>query len=261
MSSILITGSTDGIGYLAARNLIAQGHTVTVHARNADRAAQARKALPGASGILVGDLASLTETKQLAADANKANQGRPFDVVIHNAGIGYSGPYRKTADGMAATFQINSLAPYVLTCLMLKPKRLAYVTSGLLRDASPTFKDITWTSRRWNAYSAYAESKLQNCLLAAAVARKWPDVESASITPGWVATKIDGFMGPGRTEDGADTMTWLAGLPFGEGKIEGGKDYMDRKANNGHHRSVWDEKAQEEYLRVCGEVSGVEFPK
>jgi NAD(P)-dependent dehydrogenase (short-subunit alcohol dehydrogenase family) len=60
MTRILITGSSDGIGQIVARNLIAQGHQVTLHARNAPRAAQALAALPGAEGVLIADLSSIS---------------------------------------------------------------------------------------------------------------------------------------------------------------------------------------------------------
>ncbi|EXA28882.1 hypothetical protein FOVG_19540 [Fusarium oxysporum f. sp. pisi HDV247] len=86
MVRVFITGSTDGIGQAAAKLLAEQGHQVVLHARNADRAASAKAAIPNAAAILVGNLSSIEETKKLAKDANNAG---PFDVVVHNAGIGY----------------------------------------------------------------------------------------------------------------------------------------------------------------------------
>ena len=86
MARVLITGSADGLGQLAAGLLLEQGHEVTLHARNRQRADDAAAGLPAASGVLVGDLADIGETR---AVAEQANAGEPYDAVIHNAGIGY----------------------------------------------------------------------------------------------------------------------------------------------------------------------------
>ena len=83
---VFITGSTDGIGLAAAKLLSENGHRVTLHARNNDRAKQAKDAVPQAEGVLVGDLSSIEGTKQLAALANKEG---PWDTVVHNAGLGW----------------------------------------------------------------------------------------------------------------------------------------------------------------------------
>jgi len=79
MVRVFITGSSDGIGLAAAKALSEKGHQVTLHARNADRAKQASEAVPKAEGCLVGNLSSISETKQLAEEANKTGT---FDAVI-----------------------------------------------------------------------------------------------------------------------------------------------------------------------------------
>lgn len=157
MARIFITGSSDGIGQLIARSLIAQGHKVTLHARNLQRAEVAMAGAPGAEGVLIADLSSITQTKQLASDANKTGV---FDTVIHNAGIGYQEGFNKTEDGIAHVFAVNALAPYILTSLMKKPKNLVYLSSGLHTGGDASLKDVTWTSgRRWNGLQAYSDSK------------------------------------------------------------------------------------------------------
>ena len=108
MARILITGSTDGIGLATARTLQEHGHDVVFHARSDERAAT----LDGAPEVLVADLASLEQTRAMAAAAGK------FDVVIHNAGIGGQDERRETGDGLERTFQVNVLAPYLLTALI-----------------------------------------------------------------------------------------------------------------------------------------------
>ena len=121
MSRIFITGSADGLGKIAAKILTAQGHRVVLHARNAARGREAMKAVPGAETVLTADLSDMEETKGLAADANASGN---FDAVIHNAGV-----YRISND---VTFMVNSLAPYLLTCLIRRPIRLIYLSSDFI---------------------------------------------------------------------------------------------------------------------------------
>jgi short-subunit dehydrogenase len=157
MGRIFITGSSDGIGQTVARSLIAQGHQVTLHARNSARAKEAMASVHGAEGVLIADLSSISQTKKLAHDANETGV---FDTVIHNAGIGYGESKKVTGDGIAHVFAVNALAPYILTCLMERPKKLVYLSSGLHSGGDASLKDVTWTSgRRWNGLQAYSDSK------------------------------------------------------------------------------------------------------
>jgi len=96
MSHILVTGSAEGLGLMAARLLADDGHSVTLHARNAARAEVARAALPAARAV-VGDLSSIAGMRQVA---EQANVGGPYDAVIHNAGVGYREPRIRTDDGL-----------------------------------------------------------------------------------------------------------------------------------------------------------------
>src|SRR5436190_1908076 len=84
MTHILITGSSDGLGSLAAQALAKCGHRVVLHARNERRARDAHKACPDAESVLIADLSDLAETKRLAEEANTLGE---FDCVIHNAGL------------------------------------------------------------------------------------------------------------------------------------------------------------------------------
>src|SRR6266542_3106355 len=183
MSRIFVTGSADGLGRMAARLMVSDGHRVVLHARNEARAAEALAGVPRAETVVVGDLSSIEECRQIAAQVNKLGR---FDAVIHNAGVGYREPKRTTADGLPHVFAINTLAPYVLTALIDKPKRLVYLSSGMHYSGDPSLKDLTWSKRAWNGSSAYADSKLHDVILAFAVARKWPDVLSTCWSPaGW----------------------------------------------------------------------------
>jgi NAD(P)-dependent dehydrogenase (short-subunit alcohol dehydrogenase family) len=158
MLRIFVTGSSDGIGQALARSLVAQGHSVTLHARSTARGETAMAAVPGAEGVLIGDLSSIAQTKALATAANKTGV---FDAVIHNAGYGFSTHvYKKTEDGLATEFAVNTLAPYILTALMDKPRNLVFMSSGMHKSGDASLKDVGWTSgRRWDGTQAYSDSK------------------------------------------------------------------------------------------------------
>src|SRR5713101_4686986 len=147
MSKVLITGSSDGLGLRAAQRLLAAGHEVILHARNQGRARDAMTAAPNANGVVVGDLASIAETRGLADQANRLGL---FDAVIHNAGVGNRERRIETVDGLEHIFAINVLAPYLLTALIKQPKRLVYLSSGMHRGGDPDMSDLQWKRRRWN---------------------------------------------------------------------------------------------------------------
>ncbi|HEV7565071.1 MAG TPA: SDR family NAD(P)-dependent oxidoreductase [Microbacteriaceae bacterium] len=112
MARIFVTGSSDGLGQEAARRLVGLGHDLVLHGRNRDRALQALRAVPGARMALEGDLASIEQTRELAAQANAAG---PFEAIIHNAGVYSRGASRReTVDGLDEVFAVNTLAPYLL---------------------------------------------------------------------------------------------------------------------------------------------------
>ena len=218
MTRIFVTGSADGLGQLAARRMVEDGHRVVLHARNDKRTKEALAAVPGAETAIAGDLSSIAACKQIAAEVNALGA---FDAVIHNAGVYLQARRIETVDGLPQVFAVNTLAPYILTALIRKPKRLIYLTSGLHRSGDPSLKDLTWTERKWSSSSAYADSKLYDVMLAFAVARKWPDVFSNAVDPGWVPTKMGG---PGGTDDldaGAETQAWLATSDDSEAMVSG----------------------------------------
>ena len=78
------------------------------------------------------------------------------------------------------------------------------------RSADPGLRDITWTGRPWQGAEAYAESKLYVALLAVAVARRWPEVLSNTVEPGWVPTKMGGPSAPDDLDQAHRTQVWLA---------------------------------------------------
>lgn len=251
---------------------------MTLHARTPKRGSEALSAAPGASGVLIGDLSSISQTKRLAEDANHASGPGGFDVVVHNAGVGFNNPYTTTPPsssssdaeegkgGLATEFAVNTLAPYILTSLMHRPRiRLVYLSSGLHQDGDPSLRDVAWLERRgkgWIGRLAYSDTKLQDVMLAFAVARLWTGsygVQSHACTPGWVRTRMGGEGAPGDADEGAKTQTFLAGASKDE-DLGSGRYWVGGKVGT-PHVAAGDVEKQEELLRVCGELSGVKFPR
>jgi NAD(P)-dependent dehydrogenase (short-subunit alcohol dehydrogenase family) len=255
MARIFVTGSADGLGQMAARRMVEDRHRVVLHARNEKRAKEALTAIPGAETAIAGDLSSIAECKQIAEEANALGA---FDAVIHNAGV-YLQPRRfATIDGLPQVFAVNTLAPYILTALIRKPKRLVYLSSGLHRSGDSSLKDLTWSERKWDSSSAYADSKLYDVMLAFAVARKWPDVLSNAVDPGWVRTKMGGPSAPDDLDAGAETQVWLATGDDPEAMVSG--QYFYHQKRRAPLAAACDEKIQDRLIAECARVSGVPFP-
>jgi NAD(P)-dependent dehydrogenase (short-subunit alcohol dehydrogenase family) len=255
LARVFISGSSTGLGLMAGQLLVEQGHQVVLHARNKSRAEQARGALPQADDVVIGDVSTISEMRRVGEQVNKLGR---FDAVIHNVAVGYREGQRKTADGLPHVFATNSLAPYVLTALIEKPKRLVYLSSGMHRSAQASVGDLAWTKRSWAGAQAYAESKLHNVLLALAAARRWPDVLSNALEPGWVATRMGG---PGASDDldqGHRTQVWLAVSDDPAARVSGEYFYhMRRRAPN---PDAHDEALQEEFIEACRRLTGVALP-
>ncbi|MEV5069620.1 SDR family NAD(P)-dependent oxidoreductase [Microbacterium sp. LMI12-1-1.1] len=249
MARIFITGSTDGLGLFNARTLIGQGHDVVVHARTKERATAVDDL--ASAGVVIGDLASDSETRSIAEQMNAIGR---MDAVIHNAGVYLSNSRITTLEGHSRTLAVNVLAPYLLTALVQKPDRLVYVTSGMHLGVRGDLADIDWTRRRWNASQAYSESKLYVAALAAAVARRDPDVLSNSVDPGWVPTKMGGAGAPDDLELGHDTQSWLAASSDPAALVTG--QYWHHRRHQRPAPEVDDPSFQDQLLDTLAAITG-----
>ena len=203
MTTLCVTGSTDGIGLAAARTLLDQGHRVLVHARSEARGRPVVDGLPGDVDLVVADLSSLAEVRRLA----ERLRAEPLDVLAHNAGVWVRGDVPAlTADGFETTFGVNVLAPHLLTALLADhlAGRLLWLGSGMA--ASGRLKPSALGAAR-EPRQAYADSKAADVALALGWGRRLR-IPSAAVDPGWVRTKLASAGAPGDVEQGADTLAW-----------------------------------------------------
>jgi len=242
MARIFITGSAGGLGHLAAKMLVSQGHQVVLHARTVERGRMALSKIPTAEKVLIADLSSMEETKMLAEEVNALGR---FDAIIHNAGV-YRVPNREI-------FAVNTLAPYMLTALIHPPKRLIYLSSGMHLQGNPNpenlFPDTELVS--------YSDSKLHMVMLSMAVARRWPEVYSNAVNPGWVPTRMGGPGAPDDLQKGVETQVWLAVSNEANARVSGRYFFHQQEA---HYLPVAaDVGLQDQFLDRCEQISGIKL--
>jgi NAD(P)-dependent dehydrogenase (short-subunit alcohol dehydrogenase family) len=257
MARVFLTGSSDGLGLMAAQLLVEWGHSVTLHARNDERAADARRALPQAKAVVTGDVSTVAAMQRVADAVNALGR---HDAVIHNVAIGYREPRRvKTTDGLCQLFAVNVLAPYLLTALITPPDRLVYLSSGMHTGGLAQLDDPQWTQRRWNGTQAYSDSKIYDVMLAFAVARRWPNVFSNALEPGWVATKMGGAGAPGDLSLAPVTQAWLAVSDDAAVRVTGQYFYhQQRRRVNPAAQQV---DLQDRLLAYCADLTGTALPR
>lgn len=252
MARIFITGSTDGLGRAAANALIDEGHQVVLHARSRQRTSALDDLTPRSAGVVVGDLGSAVETRSVAEQVNAIGR---MDAVIHNAGTYSTSGRSPTPEGHPAILAVNTLAPYMLTALIERPARLIYLSSGMHRGGVVSLRDINWTERRWNSSQAYSDSKLYLTALAFAIARRWPDVLSHAVDPGWVATKMGGPGAPDDFDEGYLTQTWLA-VSHDSAAMESGRYWHHRRPRT-PASDVSDPRFQDQLSARLAELTGL----
>src|SRR4051794_645644 len=243
MPQIFITGSADGLGRATAETLLGEGKEVVVHTRSQQRLDAVEDLLDRGARAVIGDLSDLEQTRSVAY---QANQFGPFDAVIHNAGV-YSGQ---------RVLPVNVVAPYVLTAVVTKPGRLAYLSSSMHTGGHPKLQGLDWMGERVSA--SYSDSKLLVTTLAAAIARLWPDVITSSVDPGWVPTKMGGPNAPDNLRLGHLTQEWLATSNDPEALVSGGYWHHQRRVKP--HRASLDLAFQDELLEALEQATGVVLP-
>lgn len=203
MASICITGSTDGIGLSAARQLAEDGHEVVVHARSAERGKPVAAEL--GARLVVADLADLDQVRELAGTIG------PVDVLVHNAGVWPRGT-ADSAQGHEPAFAVNALAPHLLTTLLGDDvrQRLIFLGSGMV-GSGRVDPDRLGAAR--DGAQAYADSKAIDVALALGWARRRPDLLVGAVDPGWVRTKLASSGAPGEVRSGGARVARAAADP------------------------------------------------
>ncbi|MFD2058547.1 SDR family NAD(P)-dependent oxidoreductase [Mesorhizobium calcicola] len=227
--TILITGSTDGVGRVVAQRLGADGARVLVHGRDATRGKATVTEIEAAGGkaeLLVADLSSLVEVRRLA-EVVRARTDR-LDILINNAGIGTAGAKRQvSADGHELRFAVNYLAGFLLTSQLLPllkasaPARIVNVASSGQRAID--FGDVMLT-RTYDGVRAYCQSKLAQILFTVDLAQ---DLKGSAVTvnalhpASYMNTTMvrqAGVTPWSSVETGAETILNLATSPSLEGR-------------------------------------------
>ncbi|MBB2920076.1 SDR family NAD(P)-dependent oxidoreductase [Cupriavidus alkaliphilus] len=236
---VFITGSSDGLGHAAARTLLADGHQVVVHVRSQARLPAVKALVDQGAIATIGDLSDVAQIRDLARQVNAIGR---MDAVIHNAAV-ISG---------AQLMVINVVAPYLLTALVQRPRRLIYLSSSMHRGARATLAGMDWSGR--TATGGYSESKLFITTLAAAVARLWPDVISNAVDPGWVPTKMGGPDAPDDLRLGHLTQEWLATSDEPAALTSGGYWYHQQRQRP--HPAATDIRFQDALLAELARATG-----
>jgi NAD(P)-dependent dehydrogenase (short-subunit alcohol dehydrogenase family) len=267
MKTILITGATDGIGFATARELARQGCELILHGRNEDKVGRARDALhtefPNA--VLQTACADLGDLASVARMAHELSARLPrLDVLLNNAGV-YKTVRAASRDGFEMTLAVNHLAHFLLTSLLLpllkrsSAPRVVTVSSMVHTSGLINFDNMNF-ERDFDAYHAYANSKLANALFANELARREPWLMSNSLHPGVIGTKLlhAAFNMPGESVvTGARTSAYLATSPEADGVT--GKYFNDcaiaasaplaQDWQLARHLWVWSEDAVRKFLR------------
>jgi len=219
---VLVTGVSAGLGVETARALAARGAQVVGAARDLAKAKAATSSVSGIELIEL-DLANLASVRA-AADKLVAD-GRPFDLVINNAGV-MATPFGKTADGFETQFGTNHLGHFVLVnriASLLRPgARVVALSSAGHRFSDVDLEDPNFERTEYTPFGAYGRSKTANALFAVEFDRRHKDrgVRAASVHPGGIQTELGRHMTPeliqglvesinqGQAASGAPAFEW-----------------------------------------------------
>lgn len=238
----LVTGVSAGLGVETARALAAHGADVVGAARDLTKAEaatavvrDAAKAGGGSFELIALDLASLASVRA-AADALVAD-GRPFDVVITNAGV-MAAPFGKTADGFETQFGTNHLGHFTfvnrIASLIKDGGRLVSLASSGHRFSNVDLEDPNFDRGDYEPWIAYGRSKTANILFAVEFDRrhKGRGVRAAALHPGGIHTELGRHLDEGALEALVERINTAA-------REAGGEDFEFKSIPQGAATSVW----------------------
>ncbi len=270
--TVVVTGSTDGIGKETALSLARKGWRVIVHGRSpakVDAAVAAiRHALGEQRGELAGWACDLSSLAEVRARARELLALAPrLDVFLHNAGV-YARERQITPEGFELTLAVSHLAPFLLVQQLLPslaaaaPARVVMVSSQVHSGGHLRLDDLN-LSRGFTGYAAYAQAKLCNVLFANGLAARFApqQLTANSLHPGVVGTKLltQGFGmrgGPDSLAEGAETSVYLAASPE-VANVTG--RYFSRSRETRMSDEARDETLREALWKKSEELTGAHY--
>jgi NAD(P)-dependent dehydrogenase (short-subunit alcohol dehydrogenase family) len=266
--TVLITGSTDGVGRRVAERLGRSGATLLVHGRDQARAeillSEIRR-LGGAGTFYPADFSSLVEVRAFAASVQR-DHGH-LDILINNAGIGVGGSIRQVSrDGHELRFAVNYLSGFLLTRLLLpllKTSRAARIVNVASVGQQPIdFADVMLT-RGYSGRRAYCQSKLAQIMFTFDLARELDGsgVTANSLHPAtYMDTAMvrgDGISPMSTVDEGADAILQLATSAEMEGRTG---HYFDGLRPSRANAQAYDAAARERLRMISLELVGLPMP-
>jgi NAD(P)-dependent dehydrogenase (short-subunit alcohol dehydrogenase family) len=270
--TIVITGASDGIGASAARTLAKAGERIVVVGRSDAKTQSVAEEIN--ADFFVSDFADLSQVRTLAAEL-KAKYPR-IDVLVNNAG-GIMGNRELTVDGHEKTFQVNHLAPFLLTTelmdVLAASKASDVNTSSAANGYGKLENDDLDAARKYSTSRAYGTAKLANILFTTELHHRFhaAGISTAAFHPGGVATNFAAeSTSPFRfvyksflkrlmltPEQGADTLVWLATTTPGEDWISGA--YYAKRALAKANKQAYDASlARQLWERSAEMVAGID---
>ncbi|MEW6736590.1 MAG: SDR family NAD(P)-dependent oxidoreductase [Acidobacteriota bacterium] len=280
----IITGSSSGIGYEAARVLANKQATVIIAVRNLEKGNSALEKIVAQNKsadikVMGLDLANLVSVKNFAEIFRK-NYSH-LDLLINNAGVMVP-PYSKTIDGFELQFGTNHLGHFALTGDLLetlintKGARIINVSSSAHRWGNINFEDLAWEKRRYAAWKAYSDSKIANLYFTSELNKRLKENNLDTLTtaahPGWTATELQRNMGVAEFLNGFLAMDITKGaLPTLRAAIEADLKGGEFFGPNGlfemwgypikvePNRLSKDENIAKRLWKISEELTGVKF--
>jgi NAD(P)-dependent dehydrogenase (short-subunit alcohol dehydrogenase family) len=281
----IVTGSSSGIGYEAARVLSHKKAKVIIAVRNLEKGNAAaskikEEYITANVSVMELDLADLESVRRFA-DGFMLDYSR-LDLLINNAGVMIP-PYSKTADGFELQFGTNHLGHFALTGLLIDlmnsttDSRVVTVSSRAHLYGKLDFQDLNWKKRKYKAWRAYGDSKIANLYFTYELARKLEEKNlstlAAAAHPGWTATELqrhsglfsflNRFFAQDRTMGALPTLYAAVGSDVKSGDYYGPAGYKELK---GYPKKVesnelsQDRDIAKRLWEVSEELTGVKFP-
>ncbi|MBI9073368.1 MAG: SDR family NAD(P)-dependent oxidoreductase [Melioribacteraceae bacterium] len=236
---IIVTGSSSGIGYEAARVLANKNAKVIIAVRNKEKGEIAKEKIRLQNNntdleVMIIDLSDLSSVKEFAKEYK--SKFDKLDLLINNAGVMIP-PYSKTKDGFELQFGTNHLGHFALTLQLLDVikktpnSRIVNVSSGAHKYGNLNFEDLAWEKRKYKAWKAYGDSKIANLYFTYELGKKLSNknVKVTAAHPGWTATELQRHSGM------VEYMNRFFAMSMGQGTLPTLRTAFDENAQSGDY--------------------------